>query len=132
MPKWSRVWKTTTDTCPQSCINFVDANSTQQPTVLDQFPSSVENMSQAMRLVADGIAERVGGKSVIVKSTAEYDFTITMRLSRDVASLVTITLKFGTKLNYPVQVAYTYQADSGSASFGDVNEVISWMAERLK
>ena len=56
MPKWSRVWKTTTDTCPQSCINFVDANSTQQPTVLDQFPSSVENMSQAMRLVADGIA----------------------------------------------------------------------------
>lgn len=89
-------------------------------------------MSQAMRLVADSITERVGGKGVIVKSTSEIDFVVTMRLSRDVASLVTITFRYAQKITYPVQVDYTYGADSGSASFGDVNEVIEWLAERLK
>lgn len=132
MPKWNRVWRNVNNRCPQSCINFTDPALQQRPDVLDQFPSSVENMSQAMRIVAEGISERVGGKAVVVKSESERKHTVTMRLSRDISSLASINFAFGPQSNYPVEVSYSYIDDTGTAKFGDLAEVVEWLATRLK
>jgi len=132
MPKWNRVWRNVNDQCPQSCINFTNPALRQQSVVLDQFPSTVDNMSQAMRIVAEGIAERVGGKSIVVKSESERIHDVSMRLSRDVASLVSINFSFGAQANYPVEVTYNYRDDSGTAKFGDIAEVVEWLAVRLR
>lgn len=132
---WSKVWKATasgsaasTSCCPTACCNNTSPTQlTANNTLADSIPVAVETIAEAVGYWVDHISRRLAARyTVTATSNQIYEVTFKRGQREDV-----VTWQVGPQGRYPVQISYTSDGKSGSASFYDVLHAVDWHVQVL-
>lgn len=140
MANWNRVWGTegsscgsaSADPCPSSCYNYVGNAYDPTKSILNDFPSCVNTVAEALAYFARSLATRLGASDPVVQSTSDMFGIITLRLSRRADDIASIYLTLTSSGNYPVQCNLTYGVDKSGATFGSLASMEDWLVTKLR
>ena len=135
MPLWSRVFNrssftrtVTGNACSTDCYNSTSPSTSGVASVLDNIPALLATVSEAIGYWAELVRRRLAATAIMTSST-DSTFTVVFRRG---ARVDTTTWQTSNNTGtYPLMVAYTSAADSGSARFENAEHAVDWLVDRL-
>jgi len=126
---FNAVWGTTMHA---GCLNIL-GNLTGQYAprngILKNFDASITTCAEAMAILGKRLEKRLAGSDVVVMSNGDTQFDISLRIGQQQASVI---VSPNNSCNYPLAANYTKGADSGTANFGDLTQLLNWLVIRLR
>jgi len=132
--RWNLVWgRPQAVCCPPSCYNFTQScSSNGTGNIFDGFPLTIQTYGEAIAQVANVVNDVLSAQGVVVSSTTNSIFDLTIRLGPQKCDVAQVRLQFkDTNGSFPVKVSYTRGSSSGSSSFQSLDQVVSYITNVL-
>lgn len=118
---------------PDSCGNWCK-NVSGTGSILDQFGCGVTTLGQAMDLLAQEIASRIGSSSFQVVAISTNSYTMTFKLSLEACNVGTATISAIGNGSFPITVQWERpkRGTSGTAMVQTLDSFINLLVAQFK